>query len=166
MFSSFIGKCFEELSLTPRPLKNKFPPSQIENVLFIIGDVQIYECQSLLICFIILSHSVNLVCLCQRHITRKHSESTIPKLTRCCYGHNHIDAYFILFCTCSICADNLPWPDTFLLYTVTDRNITFSGTHVTSHVSHIVAVNFIDRGNRSTRRKPPTCRKSLTNCMT
>jgi hypothetical protein len=27
-----------------------------------------------------------------------------------------------------------------------------------------VAVSFIDRGNRSTRRKSPTCRKSLANC--
>jgi hypothetical protein len=27
----------------------------------------------------------------------------------------------------------------------------------------IVAVSFIDGGNRSTWRKPPTCRKSLTN---
>jgi len=27
-------------------------------------------------------------------------------------------------------------------------------------------VSFIGRGNRSTRRKPPTCRKSLTNCIT
>jgi len=29
-----------------------------------------------------------------------------------------------------------------------------------------VAVSFIGGGNRSTRRKPPTCRKSLTNFIT
>ena len=32
--------------------------------------------------------------------------------------------------------------------------------------SHIVAVSFIGRGKRMTRRKPPTCRKSLTNFIT
>jgi hypothetical protein len=32
--------------------------------------------------------------------------------------------------------------------------------------SYIVAVSFIGGGNRSTRRKPPTCRKSLTNFIT
>jgi hypothetical protein len=34
------------------------------------------------------------------------------------------------------------------------------------YFSHIVAVSFIGRGNRSTRRKPPTCHKSLTNFIT
>jgi hypothetical protein len=32
--------------------------------------------------------------------------------------------------------------------------------------SYIVAVIFIDGGNSSTRRKPPTCRKSMTNFIT
>jgi len=31
---------------------------------------------------------------------------------------------------------------------------------------YIVEVNFIGGGNRSARRKPPTCGKSLTNFMT
>jgi hypothetical protein len=31
------------------------------------------------------------------------------------------------------------------------------------YFSYIVAVSFIGGGNRSTRRKPPTCCKSLTN---
>jgi hypothetical protein len=30
------------------------------------------------------------------------------------------------------------------------------------YLSYIVAVSFIGEGNRSTRSKPPTCRKSLT----
>jgi hypothetical protein len=30
------------------------------------------------------------------------------------------------------------------------------------YFSYIVAVGFIGGGNRGTRRKPPTCRKSLT----
>ena len=34
------------------------------------------------------------------------------------------------------------------------------------YFSYIMAVNFIDGGNRSTRRKPPTCSKSLTNFTT
>jgi hypothetical protein len=34
------------------------------------------------------------------------------------------------------------------------------------YVSYIVAINFICGGNRRTRRKPPTCRKSLTNFTT
>ena len=32
--------------------------------------------------------------------------------------------------------------------------------------SHILAVSFIDGRNRSTRKKQPTCRKSLTNFIT
>ena len=35
--------------------------------------------------------------------------------------------------------------------------------HLQHYVSYIVAVSFIGEGNWSTRRKPPTCRKSLTN---
>ena len=34
------------------------------------------------------------------------------------------------------------------------------------YFSSIVAVSFIGGGNRSTRRKPPTCRRSLTNFIT
>jgi hypothetical protein len=34
------------------------------------------------------------------------------------------------------------------------------------YVSYFVAVNFICGGNRSTRRKPPTCPKSQTNFIT
>jgi hypothetical protein len=34
------------------------------------------------------------------------------------------------------------------------------------YFSYIVAVSFIGGGNRMTRRKPPTCRKPLTNCIT
>jgi hypothetical protein len=35
--------------------------------------------------------------------------------------------------------------------------------HFQPYFSYIVAISFIDGGNRSTRWKPPTCRKSLTN---
>ena len=34
------------------------------------------------------------------------------------------------------------------------------------YFSYIVAVRFVGGGNRSTWRKPPTCRKSLTNFIT
>jgi len=34
------------------------------------------------------------------------------------------------------------------------------------YVSYILAVSFIDEGSRSTLRKPPTCRKKLTNMIT
>jgi len=30
----------------------------------------------------------------------------------------------------------------------------------------VMVASFIGKGNRSTRRKPPTCRKSLTNLIT
>ena len=40
-------------------------------------------------------------------------------------------------------------------------NVTFN-----SISSYIVAVSFIGGGNRRTRKKPPTCRKSLTNFIT
>jgi len=36
-------------------------------------------------------------------------------------------------------------------------------TPLSKYFSYMVAVSFIGGGNRSTRRKPPTCRKSLTN---
>jgi hypothetical protein len=35
-----------------------------------------------------------------------------------------------------------------------------------SYFSYIVAVRFIGGGKRSTQRKPPTCRKWLTNLIT
>ena len=35
--------------------------------------------------------------------------------------------------------------------------------HFQQYLSYIVAVSFIGGGNRSTRRTPPTCLKSLTN---
>ena len=38
--------------------------------------------------------------------------------------------------------------------------------HFQQYFSYIVVVNFIGGGNRNTRRKPPTCRKSLTNFIT
>jgi hypothetical protein len=38
--------------------------------------------------------------------------------------------------------------------------------HFQQYFSYFVAVNFIGGGNRSTRRKTPTCRKSLTNFIT
>ena len=38
--------------------------------------------------------------------------------------------------------------------------------HFQQYFSYIVAVSFIAGGNRKTRRKPPTCRKSLTNFIT
>jgi len=40
-------------------------------------------------------------------------------------------------------------------------NVTFQ-----QYFSYIVMVNFIGGGNQSTRRNPPTCRKSLTNFIT
>ena len=39
------------------------------------------------------------------------------------------------------------------------------GYDVTLYFSYIVAVNFIGGGNRSTRRKPSICSKSLTNFL-
>jgi hypothetical protein len=38
--------------------------------------------------------------------------------------------------------------------------------HFQQYYSYIVAVSFIGGGNRRTRIKPPTCRKSLTNFIT
>ena len=38
--------------------------------------------------------------------------------------------------------------------------------HFQQYFSYIVVVSFIGGGNRSIRRKPPTCRKSLTNLIT
>jgi len=38
--------------------------------------------------------------------------------------------------------------------------------HFEQYFSYIVTVSFIGEGNRSTQRKQPTCRKSLTNFIT
>jgi hypothetical protein len=38
--------------------------------------------------------------------------------------------------------------------------------HFQQYFSYIMAVGFIDGGNRNTQRKPLTCRKSLTNFIT
>ena len=38
--------------------------------------------------------------------------------------------------------------------------------HFQQYFSYIVAVRFIDGGNQSTQRKPPTCRHSPTNLIT
>ena len=38
--------------------------------------------------------------------------------------------------------------------------------HLQQYFSYIMAVSFIGGGNRRTRRKPSTCRKSLTNIIT
>jgi len=38
--------------------------------------------------------------------------------------------------------------------------------HFQKHFSYIMAVSFVVGENRSTRRKPTTCRKSLTNFIT
>jgi len=45
------------------------------------------------------------------------------------------------------------------------RGMVFNATFNNISVN-IVAVSFIGGGNRSTRRKPPTCRKLLTNFIT
>jgi hypothetical protein len=37
--------------------------------------------------------------------------------------------------------------------------------HFQQYFSYIVAVSFIGGGNLSTRKKPPTCRKSLANFL-
>ena len=42
----------------------------------------------------------------------------------------------------------------------------FGFTPLSTIFTYIMAVSFIDGGNRSTRGKPPTCRKSLTNFIT
>jgi hypothetical protein len=38
--------------------------------------------------------------------------------------------------------------------------------HFQQYFSYIMAVSFIGGGNWSTQRKPPTCRKSLTDFIT
>ena len=43
------------------------------------------------------------------------------------------------------------------------RVIVFNAKYYQQYFSYIVAVGFIGEGNRSTRRKPPICHKSLTN---
>ena len=45
-------------------------------------------------------------------------------------------------------------------------NLHLDERHIQQYFSYIMAVSFIDGGNRSTRRKLPTCRKLLTNFIT
>ena len=51
--------------------------------------------------------------------------------------------------------------DIWLVYLFKVFNATFNNIF-----SYIVAVSLIGEGNQSTQRKPPTCRKSLTNFIT
>ena len=53
--------------------------------------------------------------------------------------------------------------DNFVLQT-TVRVMVFNA--IFNYINNIVAVSFIGGENRSVRRKPPTCRKSLTNFIT
>ena len=50
----------------------------------------------------------------------------------------------------------------FMVFNATSNNISV----VIFSYMYIEAVNFIGGGNRSTQRKPLTCRKSLTNFIT
>ena len=45
-------------------------------------------------------------------------------------------------------------------------SMVFNATFKSTIFSYIMAVNSIGGGNRSTRRKPPTCRNALTNFIT
>ena len=56
-------------------------------------------------------------------------------------------------------------PDTLLKVAI-NTNKTGHHVMVQHYFSYIVAVNFIGGGNRRAQRKPPTCRKSLTNIIT
>ena len=57
-----------------------------------------------------------------------------------------------------------------VLYLVHRLSLYYIGYNVYRHFqpyfSYIVANSFIGGRNRSTQRKPPTCHKSLTNCIT
>ena len=46
------------------------------------------------------------------------------------------------------------------------RAMVFNATFNQQYFSYIVALSFTGGGNRSTRRKPTTCRKSLTKFIT
>jgi len=82
----------------------------------------------------------------------------------------------------SVPGDNLHVPDEvtdkyyhvrlYRVHLVMGRDI-FSGyrvygaeRHFQQHFSNIVAISFIGGGNQSTRRKSPTCHKSMTNFIT
>jgi hypothetical protein len=52
-------------------------------------------------------------------------------------------------------------PDPILVVMVMVLNIIFNNISAT----YIMAASFIDGGNRSTLRKPPTCHKSLTKLL-
>jgi hypothetical protein len=53
----------------------------------------------------------------------------------------------------------------FYSYSLWNRSLSYI-CNISFLEVHIVAVSFIDGGNRSTQRKPPTCHKSLTNFIT
>ena len=64
--------------------------------------------------------------------------------------------------------------DYYALLSMTDNKQIYKGlgfglrcfTPFSIYFSYIVAVSFLGGGNPSIRRKPPTCRKSLTNVIT
>ena len=73
------------------------------------------------------------------------------------------------FCLCKNCEEiqNQNWSN---LWKLGGHMIKFGlvygvWRHFQRYFSYIVVVSFIGRGKLSPRRKPPTCRKSLTNFM-
>ena len=59
---------------------------------------------------------------------------------------------------------NLGSHDVVFLFFIDNYNNTTSTLQ--QYFSYIEAVSFIGGGNKRTRRKPPTCHKSLTNFIT
>ena len=82
----------------------------------------------------------NYVCLCQIFIT---------------WSGLYMFSVFLINVCHKITYDLLIFPMLFVCLMVFQQ-----------HSSYIVAVSFISGGNQRTRRKPQTCRKSLTNFIT
>jgi hypothetical protein len=72
------------------------------------------------------------------------------------FKYFHIGS-FVISCHCS--GDHLEFLIGVSVMGLTARSTIFQ-------LCYIVAVGFIGGGNRSTKRKSPTCRKSLTNFIT
>jgi hypothetical protein len=68
----------------------------------------------------------------------------------------NIIIHFFLWSLRMICPVSTEWPQYYKLFE----------HHCQQYFSYIITVSFIGRGNLSTWRKPPTCRKSLTNLIT
>jgi hypothetical protein len=110
-----------------------------------------------LICFLFVSKTISVILKEKMFLSyhRYYSTNNVRPIATCTYSI-FLDLMF-----------TLPHFQTFIVFCLIWCLLCTTSwhRHFQQYFSYIVAVSFIGGGYRSTRRKPPTCRKSLTNVI-